>query len=255
MARYELDSKKFLRKSELTVGSLYLWKDGHCRIFLGVVGDGFRGIPNAQRYTAGQLVFYNVGMLALYNISQEKVGILNEPVVLRFLNAQVAELLHSCAIDASAIDVYSSMPQIYTCLREGILQMVTCEPAEQWLKLVGLMGIVTSTKKATSTGEFVRATELEVGRVYYVGQSALRSCFVFLGHSRVDNSFIWCFIGNPEAFVSAPMDYVTTYGHVECTCTNKRVHAVTPSQDEILGNFVAPFTEEQKKFLTTLWRY
>lgn len=107
---------KFIRKSQLVSGNAYVWKDGHVRIYLGIV-----------RRTK-EMVFYTVGSMAFCKHSQ---GI----VMPLWGDRQVCCLLGMCQsifqvpYNFSAIATYSSMPAIYG----SIGSVFTEETIENWL--------------------------------------------------------------------------------------------------------------------------
>lgn len=220
---------KFLLKSALQVDCLYLWKDGHVRLYLG-------------NTSGGQMVFYSLGILDLRSRHWDEIYILHESVALNALIQQVRTLLSGIALDEDAIEWYSSLPSIYACLEKDICKQFSPYPdvASFCQAYKSVLGVIKAPKEIAKGSVYVSAKDLVVGGVYHTGEDCWRHTYCFMGRNNNTGEFIWMFIGNDEAFRKDPYDfYVRYHPPIEYQKSNKRVRPVTPEKNAVLGNFNA----------------
>lgn len=212
----------FLKRSELVSGDVYVWKDGHVRIYLGVVKK------------THDLLFCTVGSMAFVSDGHPN------GVMPLWGDRQVASLLGMCQgifslpYNASAIVTYSSLPSIYG----SIGSVYSSQVIEDWLSRNRHGGMVQySDDKSRYMSEYVPSKDLVPGCLYYGGQSAWRNTWCYLGRT-TGGGYLWCFVGNDEQFKSNPCAYIRSahaLGDIQTTLSNKKVRLLTPDKNKLLA--------------------
>lgn len=220
---------KFLNKSELQSDGLYLWKDGHVRLFLGIDNSG-------------KMVFYSIGILDLRDRNWSEIFILHEEVALIMLEKTLKLLLDSRTFETNAIERYATLPSIYACLKKNVCRQYS--HYENTIELCktypAIFGEITNPNKRAKGSVYVSAKDLVVGGVYHTGEDCWRKTYCFMGRNTSTGEFIWMFIGNAEAFRRDPYEFYRQYHPpIEYLKHNKKVRPVTPEKSKVLGGFNA----------------
>lgn len=221
------NEKNLLKKNDLISGKFYIWKDGNVRMFLGYVNDG-------------ELAFYHICCLSLRERQNHLVPV-HEEIQIPYI-AQICDCVIKKGINSEYIYTYQSIPKILGTIGATMNE----ENVYQWLTKNALLGnhnynIVTTNRLSVNKNEanknFVSAKDLVPGRLYYGGSCAWRNTYVYLGREIWENNFVWCFIGNDEAYKSNPYNYIKLYGShdIERTKSNKKVRLLTPDQNSELA--------------------
>ena len=217
---------KFIKRSDLIPGQIYLWKDGHLRWFLG------------QLATTGELCFYTLARACLLD-NHHDVTFTHERCQLPFLQNYMVALIANASYDADAFEQYNTMPSIY-----GVFPCDVSAQLQSWLRKHRITGITCTSKIATGS-EYVSAKDLEVGALYFSGQSPWRSTYCYMGRNS-RKEFVWLFIGNDEVFKKDPIKYINTPAScdLERTKSNKKVRRLTKEWHSLLGDFKVNWSPE-----------
>ncbi len=240
-------TNEFLKDKDLEVGGVYIDKQGVVTILLGTSQNG-------------EFVFMDVVTLILKFKSWDySTGKARQEFVIRDGNLALniaqsyIKVLMNKPFNGSELRILKGVPKI--CAK---ISSINKKDIELWVAKSKILGgnkipvINTTSEKLVNRVEYVKAKDLEVGRLYYTSSDPWRSTYCFLG--RVNGKYMWCFIGNDDLFKSDPDEYITSsvVDNVEITKSNKKVRLLTKGK---LAGFKADFDPKCLNYLKSKCDY
>lgn len=218
----------------LTVGRVYLIKDGRLLIYLG-------------HDTMDNFVFYHLCNMAIhleYNHQGNKydsVYIYNESLQLHFIMEMAKELIN-IKLDTNCFESLIGLPTIleeFECISFEQTYKKWLAKNKLFMKDNQYIPDLVSEDSSTSTKiqlMKVKSKDLQVGKAYVCGKSTIgtrsegwRNTYVYLGRTKQGN-YMWIFVGCPKDFKANPLGTIETYRSmygIETTKQNKDVFECT----------------------------
>lgn len=198
-------NETFLKEKDIQPGLCYISKDSYVRLYLG-------------RDKQGRFVFYQLGMIELRYVDYYHTKIAKEELQNKYLSAMFNVLMQK-PIREEYLLHYKTLPKLY-----GTFDAVDFKTNNYYMQWCNNNCIQIQEKKPSNHDlGFVKARDLEVGRVY---GNEWRNKFIYLGRGS-EGSFIWCFIGNDEYLVKNPIkavnDSIIIYSNIYPTKSNKKI--------------------------------
>ena len=173
---------EFLKKGNLVIGHVYLYKDGRLVVYLG-------------KSKLDKFVFYILANVLYTSIDWHTLTIAHYNTQIEHL-ISLSETLMKNKCDTDCIIELKGMPQLYC---EFPFVSYDKELNRWWTKNVvyhkgKLPALVDLSNENKSKGLFVSAKDLVPGELYYTG-SLWRSLYLYLGRDSQKN-FCWYFVGS-----------------------------------------------------------
>ncbi len=205
------DTGEYLKARDLHEGKIYIFKDGRVCLYLGCI-DG-RDYKLFYRFTSILTDDNNIllhGEFAYNYLCGFIRGVMQQPLNKGALHwVKMPKLIAELQGVSFESDYYLwytknkfMQPDIPVIVQKGT--------------------VLTSERKG-----YVTVKELVAGRVYAAGDASYADCYVYLGRVRHDGKlcFLWCYIGNDNAFRSSPIGYIQHWagGDISITQANKKL--------------------------------
>lgn len=173
---------EYLKKGDLVIGHVYLYKDGRLVVYLGK--------DNFDRF-----IFYTLASVLYAGQNYGELTIAHYDIQVKHL-ISLAETLMSNKCDTDCIVKLKGMPQLYC---EFPYVSYDNELGSWWAKNKLMLGdnlpnLAELSSENNSKSLFVSAKDLVPGELYYTG-SLWRALFLYLGRDSQKN-FCWYFVGS-----------------------------------------------------------
>lgn len=208
MANLVFRNDTFLKKGDLAIGHVYLYKDGRLVVYLG-------------KNNFDKFVFYTLASVLYTNINWYTLTLAHYDTQIKYLISLSETLMkHEC--DINCIVELKGMPQL--CCEFPFISYEK-ELNMWWAKNVAyhkdkskLPTLVDLGNKSKSKSLFVSAKDLIPGELYYTG-SLWRSLYLYLGRDSQKN-FCWYFVGSAHELIRNDLNVFRVY--MDKTKSNKR---------------------------------
>lgn len=209
-SKITFETDTFLKKTDLKIGNVYMYKDGRLVVYFG-------------KDNWGRFIFY-----ALANVLYEKTDnyrvltISHYDTQVKYLINMAEEIMHK-AVSPNQVIALKGMPQLYC---EFPYIQYDKELANWWTKnkmlskesLPDLVELIQSPNKKSKDSLYVSAKDLVPGELYYTG-ALWRSLFLYLGRDS-SKRFCWYFVGNEDYLMRNDINEYLF--NIDRTKTNKR---------------------------------
>lgn len=190
----------FIKKSELKIGTAYLWKDGTIKVFLGVVAK------------TGELLFYATGRILLRGIPSQTdrwddIVVAHGDTQLN-IQKMLANMLMSagCPLEKGGVFKYRTLPSIYG----SVFDVYTPDMIKIWVKAHN-WGFDIKFMEGAETPKaqncvYVPTAELVSGQLYFKGDLPWRSTYIYMG--RIGKEYVWVYVSSLSNWLKDPVGYL-----------------------------------------------